>query len=365
MSGNEGTICTGVMCCVLFILTLAMLISSVHKVDEGHIGIYYKNGALQDHFKEPGIHTKAPFVSDVHQVPIRTVTDTVPDIKCVTKDGITNSFADIQVINTIRKESVISLVKAFGKEFKKPLIYDRVSEEVRLFCANNTIDEVYNTKFMLIVAYVNDGLKEAISKLGEGGITIDNLVIPKPDIPADIEKNYQEVKVQWTEQLVEEQRQDTELLKMQTKTKLALEDAKRIQEVEEIKKATELAQKQADAERQQQILTIEIAMALDKQKGEKDQYAIQDQMLKARAQNEADMALYRAQQEATANNLLLTDQYIRLEAFRSMASNTKYYFSGDDSLVGAMLSGIFDDGIGVNSTSAMGVNAGSGSGSGM
>jgi len=362
MGGEGAAICSGIVCLIVFILTLAMLISSIHKVDEGNIGIYYKNGALQDHFKEPGIHTKAPFVSEVLQIPVRTVTDVVPDIKCVTKDGITNTFAEIQVINTIKKESVIGMVKNFGKEFKKPLIFDRVSEEVRLFCANNTIDEVYNTKFMDIVGYVDEGLKDAIAKLGSGGITIDNLMIPKPDIPADIEKNYQEVKVQWTEQLVEEQRQQTELLKMETKHQLAVKDAERIQATEIIKKQTENNKKTADAQRQQEILKIEIEMAIEKQNGEKDQYAIQDEMLKKRAENEADMAYYRAEKEHEANQLLLTESYIQLEAFRAMASNTKYYFSGDDSLVGAMLSGIFDDGI--KGSTCQGGNCSSGSGPG-
>ena len=34
------------------------------------------------------------------------------------------------------------LIKSFGMEFKRALIFDRVSEELRLFCANQTIDEV-------------------------------------------------------------------------------------------------------------------------------------------------------------------------------------------------------------------------------
>ena len=43
---------------------------------------------------------------------------------------------------------------------------------------------------------------ESISRLGDGGINLLNLVIPKPDIPNDIANNYKRVKVQWTEQLV-------------------------------------------------------------------------------------------------------------------------------------------------------------------
>ena len=35
-----------------------------------------------------------------------------------------------------------SLIKKFGMGFRKALIDDRVSEELRTFCANSSIDEV-------------------------------------------------------------------------------------------------------------------------------------------------------------------------------------------------------------------------------
>ena len=86
----------------------------------------------------------------------------------------------------------------------------------RIFCANHTIDEVYNTMFLDIVENVKTNVKESISRLGEDGIEILNLVIPKPEIPADIAHNYKQVKVQWTEQLVATQQQTTEEIKKKT-----------------------------------------------------------------------------------------------------------------------------------------------------
>ena len=67
---------------------------------------------------------------------------------------------------------------------------------------------------MAIVAHVKENVEESIQRLGKSGINIHNLVIPKPDIPADIAMNYKEVKVQWTKQLVAVQEQKTqEILK--------------------------------------------------------------------------------------------------------------------------------------------------------
>lgn len=41
---------------------------------------------------------------------------------------------------------LIPMIRKFGMKFKDALVYDRIREEVRTFCANHTIDEVYNTK---------------------------------------------------------------------------------------------------------------------------------------------------------------------------------------------------------------------------
>ena len=70
--------------------------------------------------------------------------------------------------------------------------------------------------FLDIVANVKGNVKSSIRRLGEDGIEILNLVIPKPEIPLDIAQNYKQVKVQWTEQLVATQQQKTERIKKET-----------------------------------------------------------------------------------------------------------------------------------------------------
>ena len=53
---------------------------------------------------------------------------------------------DVQVISKIQPKNLIKMVKTFGLQFRQALIFDRVKEELRIFCANHTIDEVYNVK---------------------------------------------------------------------------------------------------------------------------------------------------------------------------------------------------------------------------
>ena len=144
----------------------------------------------------------------------RPKTEILNDLSTVTRDGIAISFIGIQVISSAKIEKLIPLIKLYGMEFKRVLIYDRIAEDLRIFCANHTIDEVYNSMFLDIVEKVKIDVEDSIQRLGQDGVKILNLVVPKPDIPADIAENYKKVKVQWTEQLVAQQYQKTAKIKV-------------------------------------------------------------------------------------------------------------------------------------------------------
>lgn len=47
-----------------------------------------------------------------------------------------------QVLSDVDVNVLIQLIKMFGMEFRTALIFDRIKEELRNFCANHTIDEV-------------------------------------------------------------------------------------------------------------------------------------------------------------------------------------------------------------------------------
>merc|ERR1711915_773230 len=205
--GGGFSICklfSGILIVVLVGL-FSTILSSIHKIEEGNVGVYYKYGAIMDTVTHPGIHYMTPFIVDVYEIQIRPQTDTLKPMRSVTKDGIKNN----------------------GRDFKHALVFDRIKEELRIFCANSTIDEVYNTKFLEIVAQVKENVIDSISRLGDGGLEVLNLVVPKPDIPDDIAHNYKQVKVQWTQQLVATQAQKTETIKKETEKLRAIADAER------------------------------------------------------------------------------------------------------------------------------------------
>merc|ERR1711892_700672 len=203
-------------------------------------------------------------------------------------------------------------------QFKQVLIYDRIRGDLRIFCAGQTIDDVYNEKFLEIVEKVKADVEEQIKRLGEDGVEILNLVIPKPDIPQDIAQNYKQVKVQWTEQLVAKQQKLTE----------------------EIKKETELLKAVADAERQKEVLEINILERIIETEGQKNISEINNQIVRDRQNNLADIAKYAKDKEAAGNQALLSPEYVKLQVAQSMSNNTKFFFTGQESVLGGLLSKI-------------------------
>jgi len=302
---------------VLIGIIIACIADSYHKIHEGNVGVYYKYGALQERVSDPGVHFLLPFIEDFKEVRIRPETFTMEDVRAITKDGIENTFKELTTITTVRKDKLVPMTKKFGTDFKKALVFDRIKEELRIFCANHTIDEVYNTMFLDIVDTVLTNVRTSIKRLGEEGVEILNLVIPKPEIPADIAHNYKQVKVQWTEQLVATQQQKTE----------------------KIKKETELIKALADAEREKQVLEIHIEEKILEKEGEKNISMINNEIRKEAEENDAQIKKYKIEQEALANAQLHTPEYVKLHLAKSISNNTKFYFS-ENSAVGSILAKI-------------------------
>jgi len=308
----------GVLAFIVAIIVTAALIHGYHEIKEGHVGIYYRFGALRDRTTDPGMHFMKPFIDTFKLILIRPEEKDLGYMEAVTKDGIEITFKGVSVLSKTKKNEVVHLIKEFGMDFKTVLIYDRVREDLRIFCANKTIDQVYNEEFLEIVEAVKKDVNSQIKNLGKDGVVIMNLVIPKPDIPQDIEKNYKQVKVQWTQQLVAEQQQKTE----------------------EIKKETERINAVADAQRQKDVLEIKIQEQIIEMEGKKNISEINNEMAKERENNLADIAKYAKDKEAAGNKELYSPEYVKLQMAQSLANNTKFYFSGQESVMGGLLTKI-------------------------
>jgi len=61
---------------------------------------------------------------------------------------------------------LIKLIRKFGMEFRSALIFDRIKEELRNFCANHTIDEA-SFKITVKLGYNELGYKEHLVIMNE------------------------------------------------------------------------------------------------------------------------------------------------------------------------------------------------------
>ena len=62
----------GILSVIGIFIIIAALISSIHRVHEGNVALYYRNGALLPDYSGPGVHTCTPFVTTVLQVQCHT-----------------------------------------------------------------------------------------------------------------------------------------------------------------------------------------------------------------------------------------------------------------------------------------------------
>ena len=90
--------------------------SCAHTVAEGHIGLYWRGGALLDRITEPGFHTHMPLVERFEQVQVSLQTDSVRDIPCGTSDGLVVTFSKIEVVNQLDRRLAWETVKNYTTE---------------------------------------------------------------------------------------------------------------------------------------------------------------------------------------------------------------------------------------------------------
>lgn len=101
-SSNSNSSYTFIVLFVILSIGLLLLRKSIHQIDEGisstpnalffffnkhctsigHVGVYWRGGALMNYISEPGFHFLIPFYETYEQVQVTVQTDKVQDIPC-------------------------------------------------------------------------------------------------------------------------------------------------------------------------------------------------------------------------------------------------------------------------------------------
>ncbi|CAI6361957.1 unnamed protein product [Macrosiphum euphorbiae] len=291
---------------LLLLLTATLTHFCLHRVDEGHVAVYYRGGALLSQISYPGYHIMMPFLTTFRSVQVTLQTDEVKNVPCGTSGGVMIYFDRIEVVNILNASSVFDIVKNYTADYDKTLIFNKVHHELNQFCSVHNLHEVYIDLFDQIDENLKVALQKDLTEMAPG-LKVHAVRVTKPKIPETIRKNYEIMEAEKTKLLIAEQRQKVVEKEAETERKRAIIEAEKQAQVSKI----EFEQKIMEKESIKQISVIEDTIHLDKEK------------------SAADAEFYRIKMQADSNKLLLTKEYLEMKRIESLGNNTKLYYGPD------------------------------------
>ncbi|KAJ3670955.1 hypothetical protein LUZ60_008381 [Juncus effusus] len=197
---SHSPIPTGPIILMVVSIILAIAIISVqstsgnfvilHEVPEGHVGVYWRGGALTKTISNPGFHLMVPFITKFEPIQVTLQTKLVSDVPCGTTGGVMISFDNIEVVNRLKKEYVYDTLLNYGVHYDKTWIYDKIHHEINQFCSSKSLEEVYIDMFDQIAEIMKEAIQRDCNKYAPG-IEIISVRVPKPNIPATIRRNFE------------------------------------------------------------------------------------------------------------------------------------------------------------------------------
>ncbi|XAR65274.1 hypothetical protein NMG60_11009332 [Bertholletia excelsa] len=283
--------------------TLKNSLTTVHQVPEGHVGVYWRGGALLKTITEPGFHLKLPLLTHFEPIQVTLQTDLVRDIPCGTKGGVMINFEKIEVVNRLHKSFVYETLREYGVQYDNTWIYDKIHHEINQFCSAHSLQQVYIDMFDQIDEKMKDALQADCTRYAPG-IEIISVRVTKPTIPDSIRRNFEQMEEERTKALIAMEKQKVAEKEAETQKKIAISEAEKNAHVSRIQMEQKLMEKEST--RKQEEISNEIYLAREK--------------------SLADADFYRALREAEANKMKLTPQYLELKFIESIANNTKLFF---------------------------------------
>ncbi|XP_077106859.1 erlin-1-like isoform X3 [Ranitomeya variabilis] len=293
----------GVLIGVMTALVALILHSSIHKVEEGHLAVYYRGGALLSSPSGPGYHIMLPFITSFRSVQTTLQTDEVKNVPCGTSGGVMIYFDRIEVVNMLIPPAVYDVVRNYTADYDKTLIFNKIHHELNQFCSAHTLQEVYIELFDQIDENLKLSLQKELNFMAPG-LTIQAIRVTKPKIPEAIRRNFELMEGEKTKLLIAAQRQKVVEKEAETERKKAVIEAEKVAQVAKI----QFQQKVMEKETEKRISEIE------------------DSAFLAREKARADAEYYTAYKLAESNKMKLTPEYLELMKFQAISANNKIYF---------------------------------------
>ncbi|KAI9092043.1 hypothetical protein K1719_027978 [Acacia pycnantha] len=281
--------------------SLKNIISTLHQVPKGHVGVYWRGGALLKTITEPGFHIKMPFITQYGPVQVTLQTNVVTNISCDTKGGVQINFEKIQVVNQLHKEYVYETMLNYGVHYNKTWIHDNIHHHINQFCTSHSLQQVYIDDIVKIGEEMKEALQVDCTRYAPG-IEIINVHVTKPAIPDSIRRNFEQLEEERIKVLIAIERQKIAEKEAETSKKIAISEAEKNANVSKILM-------------EQTLLENEVS---------KHQQESENQMYLQHKKCRPDTNIYGATKEAEANKLKLALKF--MEFLVEIAKRS----SGDD-----------------------------------
>ncbi|CAM9363392.1 unnamed protein product [Ectocarpus sp. 8 AP-2014] len=300
----------GISAVLIYVFVLRL---GLHKVREGHVGVYYRGGALMRAVAEPGFHTQIPLLTSMAEIQVTVQTDAVKDIPCGTSGGVMVDFEKVEVVNRLRKTHVLDTIRNYTVNYDTTWIFDKIHHEINQFCSKHTLHEVYISLFDTLDEHLAAAL-QLDCDVWAPGIEIISVRVTKPRIPTQIRQNFEKMEAEKTKLLIAMETQRVVEKEAETERKKSTIEAQMLSDVSRINMDKELAEKDV----RRRIASIEDEIHLGREKAY------------------ADAVYYAHMKEAESNDRLLTDNFLEYSRILSMGNTSKVYF-------GEKLPGVFVD----------------------
>lgn len=292
---------------ILIALGAAVLIlmsQGIHKVDEGHVGVYWRGGALLNTLSYPGWQLKVPFITSFSQVQVSVQTDRVRSIPCGTSGGVLIHFETIEVVNRLNPTDVLDTIRTYSVDYDKIWIFDKIHHEINQFCSSHTLQEVYIEKFDTLDESLASAL-QADCDIYAPGLEIIATRVTKPVLPKNIRRDYELMEEEKTKLLISTAKQHVTRKEAETEQLRAMIEADKVAAVSAITSQQDLLEKQT----YQRIQQIEDEINTERQKAL------------------ADASFYKKTRLSEANQLQLTPEYLAMETYQQVAQQPKVYMN--------------------------------------
>jgi len=293
------------------VLTLSILTPiGLHKIEEGHVGVYWRGGAILNIISDPGYHVKLP-ITVVKSVQVTIQTDQVLNIPCGTSGGVMLYFDKIEVVNRLRRDAVYETIKNYTINYDKTWIYDKIHHSINEFCSLHTLQEVYIDLFDQIDESMLKSL-QTVCNVWAPGIEIVAVRVTKPRIPDSIRDDFEAMEAEKTKLLIASQKQRADEKLAQTEKQRAIAQSEKELAVSKITMEKEIAEKEK----------------------EREMSFIEDQVFLAQEKGYADALYYQALKEAESNLLMLSPAFLQIEKIKALSSQATIIYG--DSIPNAL-----------------------------